>query len=236
MRKVLVTGVDSEFGEAIVDLALKRGDEVYSLGKKNSKALIARAGYHFFQVNFDDDELIKENIKDFLKDHKFDLVILNSSTLPDIMELDQTYLMMLKRSMSREVWRNKQLIDVLDLYAKVRQIVAVSSSEANLCSKGWGSYSIAKSALNAMIKTYASEKPWTHFSAIDPGVVMTSELKRIFEHTDPKLFPSIKRMREGPVLTPEVAAKRFLSACGVAIEYKSGSFLDIKSMDSIFDI
>ncbi len=236
MKKLLVTGVEDGLGEAIVDLALQRGDEVYTLGKKKNKAFISRAGYYFFPVNLDDVGMIKENVRNFLKEHRFDLVILNTPTLPEILELDQVLLHNLHKSMDREVWRNKQLIDVLDLYAKVRQIVAVSSQEANLCSKGWGSYSIAKAALNAMIKTYAAEKPWTHFSAIDPGVVMTPQLKRIFENTDPKLFPSIKRMREGPVLAPEVAAKRFLTACEAAIEYKSGSFLDIRNMDSIFDI
>jgi len=236
MKKLLVTGVTTGLGEAIVDLALQNGDEVYSIGKENNKSLISRAGYHFFPVNLDDVGMIKENVKDFLKDHKFDLVILNGSPIKEIMELDRTYLQILTKSMDREVWTNKQLIDILDLYAKVKQVVAVSSTEANLCSKGWGSFSIAKAALNAMIKTYAAEKPWTHFSAIDPGVVMTPELKRVFEHTDPKIFPSIKRIREGVVLTPEVAAKRFLSACEAAIEYKSGSFLDIRNMDSIFDI
>jgi alcohol dehydrogenase len=234
MKKIFIVGIENEFGEAIVEAFLKRKDEVYALTKKGIEKFALRAGFHPFYVNLDDVDLIKENTKDFIKDHKFDLVIFNSTILPDIQELDQIYLEFLNQTMAQEVWLKKQLIDTLDLYAKVRQIVAISSQEALICSKGWGRFSIAKAALNAMIKTYASEKPWTHFSAIDPGLVMTSELKRIFETADPKIFPSIKRMRESIILTPEIAAKRLISACNMAIEYKSGSFLDMRNMDTIF--
>jgi NAD(P)-dependent dehydrogenase (short-subunit alcohol dehydrogenase family) len=235
MKTVFIVGIENEFGRAIVESLLKRGDEVYAIGKHNPKQFMARTGFHFMFINLDDIFMLKEHAKDFVKDHKFDLVILNTSHLPEVRELDQIYLETIQESMNKDVWMKKQLIDTLDLYSKVRQVVATSSQEALICSKGWGVYSISKAALNAMIKTYASEKPWTHFSTIDPGVVMTSQLKRIFDTADPKIFPSIKRMRESLVLTPNIAAKRFLSACSSAVEYKSGSFLDMKSMDAIFD-
>ena len=235
MKKVFMVGIENEFGEAIVDALLKNGDEVYAIGKRNKKSFITKAGFHFFIANLDDVQMIKEATKDFLRGHKFDLVILNTPHIPEIRELDQTYLDFLYQTMNQEVWLKKQLIDTLDLYSKVRQVVAISSQEATICPKGWGEYAIAKSALNAMIKTYASEKPWTHFSTIDAGTVMTSELKRIFETTDPKMYPSIKRMRESLVLTPNIAARRFISACNTVVEYKSGSFVDMKSMDSLFD-
>jgi NAD(P)-dependent dehydrogenase (short-subunit alcohol dehydrogenase family) len=236
MKKVLITDVTSGLGEATANLALSKKYEVYAIGNSNNKTLRSRAGYHYFPLNFNDVEMLKENSKKFLKDHRFDLVILNRTIIPDIMEIDQTSLYTFQEVMDREVWSNKQLIDILDIYAKVRQVVAISSKEAISCYKGWGAYSVAKTALNALIKTYASEKPWTHFSAIDPGVVITPELKKIFENGNSKIFPSINKIREGSILTPRLAAQRLLLACETAIEYKSGSFLDTRNMEKISNI
>jgi NAD(P)-dependent dehydrogenase (short-subunit alcohol dehydrogenase family) len=132
--------------------------------------------------------------------------------------------------MDLNLWANKQVIDTLDQHATSRQIVAVSSGAAVNGSKGWGPYAISKAALNMMIKVYAGEKPWTHFSAIAPGVVMTPMLRHLLRHTDPDVFPSVRRIREGVIQTPEVAARRFLAACEKALKYESGSFLDVRTL------
>ncbi len=231
MRKILLTGASDSFGDAIIDTLLARGDQVYVIGNYSNKAFITKPGYYFFAVNMEDVGMIKESSRNFIKEHKFDLVILNTPEYPDILELDQTSLQTLNEALHRHVWVNKQLIDILDLYSKVRQVVAISSKETSICEKGWGAFVIAKSALNAMIKTYASEKPWTHFSAIDIGTVMTPKLKRIFEKTDAEIYPSIKRLREGYIFTPEVASKRLLLGCELAMEKSSGSFIDMSDLE-----
>ena len=230
MRKVLITGVSSGLGAALAQACLERGDIVYGLGRHDNKGLLNRSGYYFYPVDLSDIDLLRENVKPFVDKHHFDLVILNAGALGEIKELGETRLEELRRLMDINLWANKQMIDTLDLHAKVDQVAAVSSGAAINGHKGWGGYSISKAALNIMIKVYAEEKPWTHFSAIAPGVVMTPMLKKMLEITDPVLFPSIERIREGSILSPEAAAKRFLDACERARQQASGSYLDVRTM------
>ncbi len=231
MRKILITGVSSGLGAALAEACLARGDDVYGLGRHDNKALHNKPGYYFLPVDLSDVELLRENIKEFLRHHHFDLAILNAGQLGEIKELGETSLAELRRIFDLNVLANKQIIDALDLHAKVDQVAAVSSGAAINGHKGWGSYSISKAALNIMIKVYAEEKPWTHFSAIAPGVVMTPMLKELFDTADPALFPSVQRLREGLILSPEVAAERFLKACEVTrVKHPSGSFLDVRTM------
>lgn len=37
-------------------------------------------------------------------------------------------------------------------------------------------------------------------------------------------------IKEGPIQLPEVAAQRFLDACKKALDYPSGSFLDVRTI------
>ncbi|WP_457608426.1 SDR family NAD(P)-dependent oxidoreductase [Nitratifractor sp.] len=230
MRKVLITGISSGLGAALAEECLRRGDDVYALGRHDNKALYNRPGYYFFPVDISDVEMLRENIKTFVARHHFDLVILNAGVMGDLKELSETSLQELRRVMDLNLWANKQIIDTVDLHAKAKQIVAVSSGAAVNGNKGWGGYAISKAALNIMIKIYAAEKPWIHFSAIAPGVIMTPMLQRIFETADPALFPSVQRIRDGLILSPEDGARRFLKACDLALKEESGSYLDVRKM------
>jgi NAD(P)-dependent dehydrogenase (short-subunit alcohol dehydrogenase family) len=231
MRKILITGVSTGLGAALAKAALKRGDAVYAIGRHENKALSNRPGYYFLPADLSDIEMIPENIKEFIHRHDFDLAILNTGILGDIREMDQFLLEEIRRIMDLNVWANKQIIDTLDRHARPAQVVAVSSGAAVNGSKGWGPYSISKAALNMMIKVYAAEKPWTHYSAIAPGVVLTPMLEKILHSVDEENFPSIRRIKEGPILRPELAAERFLAACEKALDYPSGSFLDVRQME-----
>lgn len=231
MRKVLITGVSSGLGAALAETLVQRGDTLYAIGRHDNKKLANRPGYFFLPLDLSDVTMIPENVKTFIAGHAFDLVILNAGILGDIREMEQFTLDEIRRVMDLNVWANKQLIDTLDHHARPKQVVAVSSGAAVNGSKGWGPYSISKAALNMMIKVYAAEKPWTHFSAIAPGVVMTPMLEEVFYRGDEELFPSIRRIKEGPILRSDVAAQRFLSACEKAGEYPSGSFLDMREME-----
>ena len=230
MRKVLITGVSSGLGAALAQACLERGDEVYALGRHENKSLHNRPGYYFLPLDLSEVELLRETLKPFIDRHRFNLAILNAGALGEFRVLSDTPLPELKRLMDLNLWANKQIIDALDAHATVDQITAVSSGASINGHKGWGGYSISKAALNIMIKIYAEEKPWTHFSAIAPGVVMTPMLERMFKTADPVLFPSVQRIREGLILSPEDAARRFLHACDIAKKEPSGSYLDVRNM------
>ncbi|WP_456394046.1 SDR family NAD(P)-dependent oxidoreductase, partial [Nitratifractor sp.] len=212
MKKVFITGVSSGLGEALAEECHRRGDQVFAVGRHENKRLLNQPGYTFYPLDLSDLPMLRENLKEIVRHHEYDLVILNAGVLGEIREMSEISLDEARSVMDINLWANKQIIDTLDLHARPRQVVAVSSGAAVNGSKGWGPYAISKAALNMMIKVYAAEKPWTHFSAIAPGVVMTPMLKKILERTDPVIYPSIQRIKEGPILTPPVAAKLFLDA------------------------
>ena len=231
MRKVLITGVSSGLGAALAEACLERGDSLYAMGRHDNKALHNMPNYHFLPVDLSDVELLPNNIREFLRHHHFELAILNAGQLGEIKELGEISLSELRQIFDLNVLANKQIIDALDLHAKVDQVAAVSSGAAINGHKGWGSYALSKAALNMLVKLYAEEKPETHFSAIAPGVVMTPMLQQLFDTTNPARFPSVQRLREGSILHPEAAADRFLKACEVArTRHPSGSFLDVRTM------
>jgi len=231
MKKVFITGISSGLGEALAVACLERGDQVYAVGRHDNKLFINKPGYYFYPLDLLDIEMLRENLKEFIQMHEYDLVILNAGVLGEIKEMSETSLKEARAVMDLNLWANKQIVDTLDLHAKSKQIVAVSSGAAVNGSKGWGPYSISKAALNMMIKVYANEKPWTHFSAIAPGIIMTPMLKKILDLADPVIYPSIQRIKDGPILSPEAAARLFLDACDKAVEYESGSFLDVRSIN-----
>ena len=231
MRKVLITGVSSGLGAALAEACMQRGDDVFAIGREDNKTLQNKPGYYFLPVDLGEVEMIAENIKAFVDKHRFDLVILNAGIISQIKTLDETGLYELREIMDLNVWANKEVIDTVDRHADVRQIVAVSSGAAVNGHKGWGGYAISKAALNNMIKIYAEEKPWIHFSSIAPGIVMTPMLRRILESTDASEFPSVQRLRDGTILPPEQAAQRFLHACEAALGHPSGTFLDVRKLE-----
>ncbi len=231
MKKVLVTGVSSGLGEAIALECLERGWEVHAMGRTPNKRFENRPGYYFFQVDLGEVDLLRDAVIPFVRDHDFDLVILNAGVLGEIKPMPEISLEEIRHVMDVNVWANKQIVDALLTHAQCRQIVAVSSGAARNAHKGWGSYAISKAALNTMIKLYAHENPAIHFSAIAPGVIMTPMLQRLFKSADPSVYDSVQRIRDGLILSPEEGARRFLAGCEKALEHESGSFLDVRTMD-----
>jgi len=94
-----------------------------------------------------------------------------------------------------------------------------------------GGYSISKAALNMLIKVYAKEYPNTHFCALAPGVIDTPMVRTILDEVDEARFPSVARLKNGPIQTPEEAAKRLFDTFPKLTAYESGSFVDVRTMD-----
>lgn len=230
MKNILITGVSSGLGEALAQAYLEKGDTVYAIGKTISGKLDHYPHFFFFPYDLSETFVIQSTLEEFVQNRSFDLVILNAGMLGDIQTLTQTDLMVAKEVMEVNVWANKELIDLLSRQSYVRQIIGISSGAAINGSKGWGAYSLSKAALNMLLKVYAKELPDIHFASLAPGVIRTPMVEHIMEEVDDTAFPSAKRLKEGPIQTPQEAAKKLIAVFPQLLEYESGSFLDVRTM------
>ena len=230
MQKILITGIGSGLGEALTKAYLDNGDRVYAIGREFPKQFDHYTNFFFFPYDLSKTFLINSDIQPFIQNHDFDLVILNAGILGEIATLSQTDLSSIKDVMELNVWANKELIDALSSYASVKQIVGISSGAAVNGSKGWGAYSLSKSALNMLLKIYAKELPDIHFTALAPGIIKTPMTDYIVEKVDDRKFPSAKKLKESYIQSPEEAAKNLLYLFPKLLVYESGSFVDVREM------
>ena len=230
MQKILITGIGSGLGEALTKAYLENGDRVYAIGREFPKQFDHYTNFFFFPYDLSKTFLINSDIQPFIQNHDFDLVILNAGILGEIATLSQTDLSSIKDVMELNVWANKELIDALSSYASVKQIVGISSGAAVNGSKGWGAYSLSKSALNMLLKIYAKELPDIHFTALAPGIIKTPMTDYIVEKVDDRKFPSAKKLKESYIQSPEEAAKNLLYLFPKLLVYESGSFVDVREM------
>ena len=179
MKNILITGIGSGLGEALAREYLANGDTVYAIGRTFPKIFDNNPHFFFFPYDLSQTFMIKDEIKTFVKNHSFDIVILNAGILGEIQMLNQTNLEEIKEVMELNVWANKELIDTLNEYAHVKQVVGISSGAAVNGSKGWGAYSLSKAGLNMLLSVYAKELPEIHFTALAPGVIDTPMVQHI---------------------------------------------------------
>ncbi len=232
MKNIFITGINSGIGKALAKLYLENEARVYALGKSLEPSLKSES-LTYIQSDLEALEKVATALSELLSGvDSLDLCILNAGVLGEIKELHKTPIFEIERVLSVNVWANKIIIDTLiEKKIEVKQIVGISSGAAVNASKGWGSYSLSKSALNMLLKLYSREMPNTHIAALAPGVVDTPMVRHITNDVDPARYPSAKRLKEGPIMEPEVAAKRLREAFKKLKEYESGSFLDVRNMD-----
>jgi len=231
MQNILITGVSSGLGEALVEAYLENGDSVYAIGKTLPKKFDRHPHFFFFPYDLSETFMIQATLKEFLQNRSFEIAILNAGVLGDIQTLNKTDLADIKTVMEINVWANKELIDTLYAHASVKQIVGISSGAAVNGSKGWGAYSLSKSALNMLLSVYAKELPDIHFTALAPGVIHTPMVEYIIDKVDDEMYPSAKILKEGDIQTPQFAAKRLIHLFPKLFKYESGSFLDVRAME-----
>ena len=230
MKNILITGVSSGLGEALVEAYLNNGDAVYAIGRHLPKRFENNPHFFFFPYDLSDIFMIKSTLQPFFDHRSFEVVILNAGVLGEINTLDKVETEDIKKVMDVNVWANKELIDLLSKHAIVQQFVAISSGAAVNGSKGWGAYSLSKSSLNMLLKVYAKELPETHFTALAPGIIQTPMVKHIIEEVDESIFPSAKTLKESYIQTPKEAAQNLLKIIPTLLEHESGSFLDVRTM------
>ena len=231
MQNILITGIGSGLGKALAREYLDLGYQVFAIGRSFPKMLDAHPHFFFFPYDLSKTFMLKDTVKDFIKDHTFDIAILNAGVLGDIKTLKHTKLTQIKEVMELNVWANKELIDTLSSFATVKQVVGISSGAAVNGSKGWGAYSLSKSGLNMLLNVYAKELPEIHFTSLAPGVIKTPMVRHIIDEVDDEVFASAKKLKEGYIQTPKEAAKRLISTFPKLLNYESGSFLDVRTMD-----
>ena len=231
MKNILITGVSSGLGFALAEAYLEQGDAVYAIGKTIPKKLENNPHFFFFPYDLSDTFMIKSTIKEFVEHRPFEIAILNAGVLGEIDTLSQIETSHIKDVMDINVWANKELIDLLTQNTIVQQVVGISSGAAVNGSKGWGAYSLSKSALNMLLKVYAKELPETHFTSLAPGIIKTPMVKHIIEEVDETHFPSAKTLKESYIQSPKEAAQNLLKIFPKLLEHESGSFLDVRTMD-----
>lgn len=230
MKNVLITGVSSGLGFALAQAYLNNGDAVYAIGKSLPKEFENNPQFFFFRYDLSDTSMIKSTLAEFLKHRSFALVILNAGVLGDINTLDKVETSHIKEVMEINVWANKELIDLLATKSTVQQIVGISSGASVNGSKGWGAYSLSKSSLNMLLKVYAKELPEIHFTSLAPGIIKTPMVEHIINEVDDTVFTSAKTLKKGHIQTPEAASKHLIHIFPKLLDYKSGSFLDVRTM------
>ncbi len=231
MERILITGVNSGIGYALTKAYLEKGATVYGIGK-SERPLHSEKNFRYLSLDLKAIEKIHPKLEIFLEDlQKLDLALLNAGILGEIKDMADTSLYEIDEVMRVNVWANKAIIDTLNsININVEQIVGISSGASVNASRGWGSYSLSKSALNMLLKLYSREMENTHITALAPGVIDTPMVRHITDEVDPVKFPSAKRLKEGPILKPKIAAQRLIEAFKKVKSYESGSFLDVRTI------
>lgn len=234
--KVLITGTSSGLGSGLAMHYLKDGHHVYGISRKSNDDLNKNSKFSFLSLDISDFETLKKEIPVFLKDlDSIDLVILNAGILSEIKDLKDTSVDEIRQVMDVNVWSNKVLIDSLfESVDQIQQIVAISSGAAVSGARGWNAYSLSKVTLNMLINLYSKEHEHCHFCALAPGLIetgMQDYLNNLPEEYEQK-YPMVKKLKEArgtdKMPKPLDAAETIASAIGKAIEYESGSFLDVR--------
>ena len=231
MANILITGVSSGLGEALVEVYLAKGNTVYGIGKTIPQKFDRNPHFFFFPYDLSETFMLRSTLKDYLAHKSFNTIILNAGVLGEIQTLQNTELTHIKEVMEINVWANKELIDTVVEHAQfVGQVIGISSGAAVNGSKGWGAYSLSKSALNMLLKVYAKELPEIHFTALAPGIIKTPMTDRIIAEVDAQDFPSAKTLKESYIQTPSEAAQNLVSLFPKLLNYESGSFLDVRTI------
>ncbi len=229
-KSVFITGIGSGYGKALAELFLSKGFNIYALSRHLPENLTGKI--HFKKCDLLALETVYKSTEELLKGiEKLDLVILNAGILTPLKDIHDTPIYEMNQMMDINVWANKVILDVLiDREISVEQIIAISSGASVNGNRGWHGYSISKAALNMLIKLYSREMEKTHLIALAPGLIMTPMLEEFVLSADENRFPSVKRIKDAPKMTPEEAANVLYSNLEKLKSFPTGSYVDIRKI------
>lgn len=228
-KNILITGCSSGFGLALCEFYLQKGYRVFGISRR--KPPIEHKNFIFKSCDLSKIDEIKPKSTQFIQDIKeLELVYLNAGILGEIKLVTQITTDELKAVYEINVYANKELLDILATI-KVNTIIGISSGAAKNGSVGWAGYSLSKAGLNMLINLYAKEMIDTKLLAVAPGVIETPMTDVIrFGDLDEERFPSVKRLKEGEVMTPSQAVIRMDKLISNLGRFESGGFIDIREV------
>ncbi len=233
---ILITGCSKGLGYGLSRFYLEGGHKVFGISRSGNDELENYQGFSHLGQDLSDFDSLRKNIPAFLGEIKtLDIAILNAGILNDIKDMRDTGLEEIRHVMDLNVWANKVLIDyLLDELDEILQIVAVSSGAAVSGSRGWNAYALSKATLNMLIDLYSRENENTHFIAMAPGLIdsgMQDYISGLPEEID---FPVVQKLKKAKgseqMPPPERAAEIVADAIKKALNYESGSFVDVRQL------
>jgi benzil reductase ((S)-benzoin forming) len=221
---VLITGVSSGLGKALIEEYQKNGYGVYGLDRTYIDLITLYR--HIYEQGIDN--LLKG------KD-KLDLIILNAGILGEIKTFTEFNMEELQQIMNVNVFSNKLILDILfERGVKVKQVVSISSGASEKTYKGWGGYSISKSAMRMMMSVYSKDAPDTHFTSLAPGLVQTKMQDYLCEKVSLNEFPETSKFIEskenGTTRNPYDVAEDIIKIIPKLLEMESGGYVDLRNV------
>jgi NAD(P)-dependent dehydrogenase (short-subunit alcohol dehydrogenase family) len=135
----------------------------------------------------------------FERHKKLDILIGNAGTLGKLTPLAHVEPKVWDESLTINLTSNYRLIrsmDVLLQAAPAGRAIFVTSGLAQKCWPYWGTYSIAKAALEAMMRTYAAEVATTKMrvNCFSPGATRTKMRATAMPGEDPETLPTAEEV------------------------------------------
>lgn len=229
-KNILITGCSSGLGLALCNYYLDKGSKVYGISRNRPNI----SNLNFIHKSFDLSNIsqIKNQLSSFIKNIKaLDTVFLNAGMLGKIKLLNDLSIDELNEVYSLNVYANKEVLDIL-LNIKVKNIVVISSGASKNGYKGWGAYSLSKVGANMLVNLYSNEMIDTKIIALAPGVIKTPMTDYIRFELDENIFPSVKKLNEGVIQTPEETAEKIFELTQKLDDFNSGSYVDIRDIKS----
>lgn len=233
---ILITGTSSGIGYGLAKEYLKRGLKVWGISRREPGDPAELGNYHHLKCDLTNYTEVANKLPGFIGEADYlDLVILNAGILGKIKYMNEVSLEEMKKVFETNVWANKNLLDLLlKNKIKIKQVVGISSGSALRSTPGWGSYSLSKAGLDRLMNIYAKEYPETHFIAFAPGLVDTFMQDTIYAIQDTSKYPTAKHLQEARYTNqmpdPTKAAPMLIEGFEKALNYESGSHVDIREM------
>ena len=233
---VLITGTSSGIGYGLAQEFVTRRAEVWGISRREPDDLSSASNYRHLQLDLTDYDRVRHVLPDFLDGvSRFDLVVLNAGVLGAIRWMSEVDVEEMKRVMEVNVWANKVLLDLLLARTKeIKQVVGMSTKASLRSSPGWGPYSVSKAGLNMLMNVYAHEYPDTHFNAFAPGLVDSEIQETIWQIRAVDKYPTIKMLQDArhtdAMPDARSAAPMLIAGIEKALQYESGSFVDVRDM------
>ena len=225
-KNILITGCSSGLGLALTNYYLKKNFKVFGISRTKPNI----ENLNFIHINFDLSQVdkIKENLTDILENiNEFETVFLNAGMLGKIKVLKDLSIEELNEVYTLNVYANKELLDIL-MNIKVKNIIIISSGASKNGYKGWGSNSLSKAGVNMLVNLYSNEMINTKILAVAPGIIKTPMTDYIRFELDVNIFPSVKKLNDGVVQTPEETAIKLDNLINKIDEFESGSYVDVR--------